>query len=165
MPFSPSVPIHFPLRLSECHFPMSFITLGITLFNLCNLAGKKMYQRIVLICIFNYYYYFFGPHHTACGILAPRPGIEPAPPAVEAWSPNHWTTREFPRLLSKVNFFSHFYFSPGEFLLYVLCPLVHFSYWFVGLLYVVWHICYQYFCIVSHLPFNFDCSNLNNLYS
>ena len=29
-------------------------------------------------------------------ILVPRPGIEPGPPAVEAWSPNHLTTREFP---------------------------------------------------------------------
>ena len=33
----------------------------------------------------------------ACGILAPRPGIEPMPPAVEAWSLNHWTNREAPR--------------------------------------------------------------------
>ena len=24
-----------------------------------------------------------------------QPGIEPVPPAVEAQSPNHWTTREF----------------------------------------------------------------------
>ena len=31
----------------------------------------------------------------ACGALVPRPGIEPVPPAVEAQSPNHWTTREF----------------------------------------------------------------------
>ena len=30
----------------------------------------------------------------ACGILVPRPGIEPVPPAVEAQSLNHWTTRE-----------------------------------------------------------------------
>ena len=30
------------------------------------------------------------------GILVPRPGIEPGPPAVEAWSPNHWTAGEFP---------------------------------------------------------------------
>ena len=29
-----------------------------------------------------------------CGILVPRPGIEPVLPAVEAWSPTHWTTRE-----------------------------------------------------------------------
>ena len=32
----------------------------------------------------------------ACGILVPRPGIEPGHPAVEAWSPNHWTAREVP---------------------------------------------------------------------
>ena len=29
----------------------------------------------------------------ACGILAPRPGIEPTPPALEG-EVNHWTTRE-----------------------------------------------------------------------
>ena len=34
------------------------------------------------------------------GILVPRPGIEPVPPAVEAQSPNHWTAREFPLLPS-----------------------------------------------------------------
>ena len=27
---------------------------------------------------------------------SPRPGIEPGPPALEAWRPNHWTTREVP---------------------------------------------------------------------
>ena len=36
------------------------------------------------------------PHHMACGILVSQSGIEPAPLAVKAWSPNHWTTREFP---------------------------------------------------------------------
>ena len=39
-------------------------------------------------------FFFFWQLHLACGILVPRPGIEP--PAVEAQSPNHWTTREFP---------------------------------------------------------------------
>ena len=29
-----------------------------------------------------------------CGILVPRPGIEPGTPAVEVWSPKHWTTRK-----------------------------------------------------------------------
>ena len=37
---------------------------------------------------------FFWPHRVACGILVPLPGIEPTPPAVEAWSLNHWTARE-----------------------------------------------------------------------
>ena len=31
----------------------------------------------------------------ARGILVPWPEIEPASSAVRAWSPNHWTTREF----------------------------------------------------------------------
>ena len=31
----------------------------------------------------------------AYGIFVPYPGIEPMSPTVEAWSPNHCTTREF----------------------------------------------------------------------
>ena len=30
----------------------------------------------------------------ACGILVPQPGIKPVLLAVEAWSLNHWITRE-----------------------------------------------------------------------
>ena len=33
---------------------------------------------------------------VACGILVPWSGIEPRPSTVRAWSPNHWTAREFP---------------------------------------------------------------------
>ena len=32
---------------------------------------------------------------TAYGILVPQLGIEPMPPAVEVYSPNHWIAREF----------------------------------------------------------------------
>ena len=32
----------------------------------------------------------------ACRILVPQPGIPPTPPALEAWSLNHWSTREVP---------------------------------------------------------------------
>ena len=35
-------------------------------------------------------------HGLACRILVPQPGIEPGPSAVEAWSPTHWSAREFP---------------------------------------------------------------------
>ena len=35
----------------------------------------------------------------ACGILVPRPGTEPGPSSVKAWSPNQWTAREFPRMV------------------------------------------------------------------
>ena len=58
---------------------------------------------------FNYYNFFFfffllfdfnvfiyWPCHVACGILVPQPGVEPAPPAVEVQSLNHWTTKEVP---------------------------------------------------------------------
>ena len=39
----------------------------------------------------------------ACRILVPQPGMEPMPPALEAWSLNHWTTWEVlpPSLLLK----------------------------------------------------------------
>ena len=33
---------------------------------------------------------------VACGILVLQPGMEPGSPAVEIWSPNHRTAREFP---------------------------------------------------------------------
>ena len=47
--------------------------------------------------IFQFFFVFSFPlHHVACRILGPWPGIEPVHPAVEAQSPNHWTTREFP---------------------------------------------------------------------
>ena len=36
------------------------------------------------------------PHPAGFGILAPRPGIKPAPPAMEAQSLNHLTAREVP---------------------------------------------------------------------
>ena len=38
---------------------------------------------------------FLSPSHAAgYGILVPQRGTKALPPAVEAWSPNHWTTRE-----------------------------------------------------------------------
>ena len=43
---------------------------------------------------------FFLPHLTVCDNLAPQPGIKPTPPALEAQSLNHWTTREVPVISS-----------------------------------------------------------------
>ena len=42
-----------------------------------------------------YFFFLAAPR----GLLDPSSatGIKPAPSAVKAWSPNHWTTREFPR--------------------------------------------------------------------
>ena len=39
-------------------------------------------------------FFFFWPCCTTCGILVPRPGLEPAPLILEAQNLNHWTTRE-----------------------------------------------------------------------
>ena len=30
----------------------------------------------------------------ACGILVPGPGMEPTPPALEAWGVNYWITSD-----------------------------------------------------------------------
>lgn len=38
------------------------------------------------------------PHHATCGILVSPSGIEPMPPALEAWRLTHWTTRGVPCL-------------------------------------------------------------------
>ena len=45
--------------------------------------------------------FFFVFFFLASGIavLIPWPGIEPVPPAVEAWRINHWTSRELPNYL------------------------------------------------------------------
>ena len=53
----------------------------------------------VFINAFLSFFFFFWPCHAACGILVPQPGIEHVPPALEAWSLNHWTSREVPMLL------------------------------------------------------------------
>ena len=46
-----------------------------------------------------FFFPFFGPCSVAHGIFVPHPGMEPRPSTVEAWSLNHWTTREAPGFL------------------------------------------------------------------
>ena len=41
-----------------------------------------------------FHFLFFCLCYLAYGILVSRPGIEPVPPAVKAWTLNHWTARE-----------------------------------------------------------------------
>ena len=65
------------------------ILLTVHLFSFCML----LVCVCVCVCVC---WGFFWPHHTACGILVPGPGIEPVPPALEAWRLNHWTAREVP---------------------------------------------------------------------
>ena len=46
------------------------------------------------------FFFSFWSHYTAYVILVPQPGIEPGPSAVRVQSPNPWTAREFPCLVS-----------------------------------------------------------------
>uniref|UniRef100_A0A8C0DMD3 Ig-like domain-containing protein n=1 Tax=Balaenoptera musculus TaxID=9771 RepID=A0A8C0DMD3_BALMU len=49
------------------------------------------------LCNYHYIIYsFFWPCSGACRISVPKAGTEPVPPAVEAQSPNLWTTKEVP---------------------------------------------------------------------
>ena len=48
----------------------------------------------------------------ACGILVPWPGIEPASPAVEAQTLNHWTTSKVPSVFILFDF-SSIYHTPS----------------------------------------------------
>ena len=54
----------------------------------------------VCVCVYVYIYFLFFIFfdRVACGILVPGPGIEPMPPAVEAWNLNHWTAKEVPEM-------------------------------------------------------------------
>ena len=56
-------------------------------------AGQN---RQLCIPILFFLFLFFWLCCVACGILIPHPGIGPVPPTAEAWSLNHWTTREVP---------------------------------------------------------------------
>ena len=57
--------------------------------------GQKGKGNLFLFCsLFFFFFNVLATCHATCGILAPRPGIETAPPALEARSLNHWTTRE-----------------------------------------------------------------------
>ena len=53
-------------------------------------------QKILSVIRSHWVFFFFWLCSAACGISVPQPGIEPVPPTVEAWRPNHWTAREVP---------------------------------------------------------------------
>ena len=58
-------------------------------------------------CVYNFpihsmqpTFFFFLPHHMACRLLVPGPGMEAGPQQWKPWVPNHWTARELPDLFS-----------------------------------------------------------------
>ena len=70
---------------SQPSFPRAGVSLGFFAWDPLRRVGPLLF-----VCLW--------PHHAACRILVPWPGIEPVPPAVEAWSLNHWASREVPEL-------------------------------------------------------------------
>ena len=65
-----------------------------------------------LLCVYIYIYiFFFWPHHVACRILVPQPGIQLVPPAVEVWSLNQWTATEVLPIFFNVFFFWYLWTS------------------------------------------------------
>ena len=58
---------------------------------------KQIYLFLIYFILFSTFILFLAVPR-ACGILVPGPRIEPVPSAVEAQSPNHWTSREVPPL-------------------------------------------------------------------
>ena len=59
-----------------------YITLG----NIDNFFWRF---KKIFYCSYCYFIFIFLPCHEASGILIPRPGIEPVPPALEVQSLNH----------------------------------------------------------------------------
>ena len=57
-------------------------------------STAEMYSLVLFVCS------FVLLHHAACGILVPRPGIEPGSSAMEARSLNLWTARDAPEMYS-----------------------------------------------------------------
>ena len=69
----------FKTCLSCSHILVRILAIGITLISFLNIFLKFL-LNLLQYC-FCFMFCFIGPE--ACGILAPRPGIEPTPPALE----------------------------------------------------------------------------------
>ena len=74
-----------------------------------------MYLHVLLFCYcwkFPSVSVFFWPCLEAFENLVPQLGIKPVPPTVEIQCPNHWTAREFPLFLVRVQYIHRAYCYP-----------------------------------------------------
>ena len=75
---------NYPCSSGETNF--MFVSVSVPVLDLwCFFLFKFRFFFLLLI---------FCLHCMACGILVPRPGMEPVAPVLGAQSLNHWTTRE-----------------------------------------------------------------------
>ena len=62
-------------------------------------VSKNRYQDAFFLGLFQLFFFclfLFLAAASTCRIFVPWPGIEHTPPALGAWSLNHWTAREVP---------------------------------------------------------------------
>ena len=121
---------HWPsVRLCACHIPqIIFFPL------LSTLVTISLFSMLVSPFLFLFFVGLFcfsvWPHHAACGISVPWPGIEHKSPAVEAQSLKNWMATEI--------LWVYFYFHT-TFLKPVLC-------WWALALFTCLGYCKQGFC-------------------
>ena len=63
----------------------------------CHLSQDHLLFQFYHVAVGFFFFFFLTSCSPACGILVSRPGIEPAPLALEAQSLNYWATSEVPR--------------------------------------------------------------------
>ena len=80
-------------------FPVSPHPLQPLLFSVLFFITDILVGGTSLWGFFLFFFFNFWPRCLACGILVPRPGIEPVSLALGAQSLNHWTTREVPLIV------------------------------------------------------------------
>ena len=79
---------------------------SLELFHLVKLKGDFK------ILVHGDFVFWFWSQHEACGILVLQPGIEPTPPALEALSLDHWTSREVLTVVFKIWSYDFHFFLP-----------------------------------------------------
>ena len=106
---SRSCPYLLEATASPCGWPLHLraATVHGICFGLCILSSLPFWGHTWIIQDnFSILIFFFNLHFLAVWvaheILVPWPEMEPLSPAVEAWSPNHWTTRKVPNFCFKV---------------------------------------------------------------
>ena len=67
------------------------------------------------------FFFFFWPYHAAGGILDPPTRDQTVPPALGAWSLNHWTARQVPQVIFSMSFSGFFNLASGGLLWYEEC--------------------------------------------
>ena len=91
--------VHFQVTCSGLSSFTQTPILGLFPTPFCYVIHGCSLLRVLFYLLFKFFKKFtfiFQLHYAACGILAHQRGIKPMPPALEAWSLKHWSTREVP---------------------------------------------------------------------